>query len=212
MEIISHRGYWTSLSEKNTRNAFDRSFSLGFGTETDVRDRNQELVIAHDMASEFDITFDEFCRIYKKNSCEKTLALNIKSDGLAVQLKKALTTHDIKNYFLFDMSVPDLRSSLTHGLNCYSRISEVETEASFYDSCIGIWMDGFYSDWYKPTDIYNFLKDGKSVCLVSSELHKRDYNQLWNLLRFSKLHLESELILCTDMPEEAFTFFFGGIK
>lgn len=38
MKIISHRGFWHNPSEKNTEMAFCRSFELGFGTETDVRD------------------------------------------------------------------------------------------------------------------------------------------------------------------------------
>ena len=38
MQVISHRGYWKAASEKNTQTAFKRSFSLGYGTETDVRD------------------------------------------------------------------------------------------------------------------------------------------------------------------------------
>ena len=46
MIVLSHRGYWKTPAEKNTAAAFRRSFDLGFGTETDVRDRGGELVIA----------------------------------------------------------------------------------------------------------------------------------------------------------------------
>lgn len=35
MIILSHRGYWKETHEKNLPIAFERSFSLGFGTETD---------------------------------------------------------------------------------------------------------------------------------------------------------------------------------
>jgi len=38
MLVISHRGYWKELAEKNRPIAFERSFALGFGTETDIRD------------------------------------------------------------------------------------------------------------------------------------------------------------------------------
>ena len=51
MEILSHRGYWKTVTEKNTIIAFKRSFNLGFGTETDIRDLNGNLVISHDMPS-----------------------------------------------------------------------------------------------------------------------------------------------------------------
>jgi hypothetical protein len=40
MQILSHRGYWQHPSEKNTEAAFRRSFLLGYGTETDIRDRD----------------------------------------------------------------------------------------------------------------------------------------------------------------------------
>ncbi len=52
MQVISHRGYWKSAAEKNTTTAFARSFALGYGTETDVRDLNGELVISHDMPTQ----------------------------------------------------------------------------------------------------------------------------------------------------------------
>ena len=45
MKIISHHGFWHIPSEKNTETAFCRSFELGFGTETDVRDSLGALVI-----------------------------------------------------------------------------------------------------------------------------------------------------------------------
>lgn len=116
MNIISHRGYWGTDEEKNTEVAFQRSFSLGFGTETDLRDRNGELVIAHDLSTESDLSFEVFCEIYLKNPGKFLLAINIKADGLATMLKESLERHGISNYFLFDMSVPDLRASLDAGL------------------------------------------------------------------------------------------------
>ena len=42
MIIISHRGYWKDAAEKNRPVAFARSFDLGYGTETDVREMVHE--------------------------------------------------------------------------------------------------------------------------------------------------------------------------
>ena len=66
MKILSHRGYWNNLTEKNSKSAFRRSFQLGFGTETDVRDLNGELVISHDMPifDEATLPFYNFLSIY----------------------------------------------------------------------------------------------------------------------------------------------------
>ena len=49
MIILSHRGYWKSEKERNQEVAFHRSFDLGYGTETDIRDIQGKLVISHDM-------------------------------------------------------------------------------------------------------------------------------------------------------------------
>lgn len=38
MQILSHRGYWKSMEEKNSIIAFDRSFFSLYGLETDLRD------------------------------------------------------------------------------------------------------------------------------------------------------------------------------
>lgn len=210
MNIISHRGYWGTDEEKNTEVAFQRSFSLGFGTETDLRDRNGELVIAHDLSTESDLSFEVFCEIYLKNPGKFLLAINIKADGLATMLKESLERHGISNYFLFDMSVPDLRASLDAGLKCFTRVSDVETEPCYYGTCSGIWLDGFYSDWYRSKDLFKFLRDGKQVCLVSSELHKRDPMPLWRMLKEAGMHREPQLTLCTDRPESAKLYFFEG--
>lgn len=208
MIVISHRGYWYLDSEKNQEIAFERSFSLGFGTETDVRDRNGDLVIAHDMPTESDISFEKLCQIYRKHSGNHHLAINIKSDGLAPRLKEMLEKYDIDNYFLFDMSVPELRVSLAAGLACYTRVSDVEREPCFYGASQGVWLDGFYSDWYRPSDLHRFLRDNKQVCLVSSDLHKRDPLPLWSMLKQAGMQNEPRLTLCTDKPEDAHAYFF----
>ena len=57
MKIICHRGYWQEPSEKNSDIALRRGFSLGLGTETDIRDLNGELVISHDPAKPGVLTF-----------------------------------------------------------------------------------------------------------------------------------------------------------
>lgn len=63
MIILSHRGYWLKESEKNSIAAFKRSFSMGFGTETDVRDRDGQLVISHDSANRQCVTLDTFFQL-----------------------------------------------------------------------------------------------------------------------------------------------------
>ena len=75
MQILSHRGYWHDfLSESNKRIAFERSFDLGFGTETDLRDICGEIVISHDMPKGDEMTFEELLEIMGRRNLP--LALN----------------------------------------------------------------------------------------------------------------------------------------
>ena len=207
MEIVSHRGYWKAAEEKNSEIAFERSFSLGYGTETDLRDYKEELVISHDIANEKNLTVDNFFKIYKKYLAG-TLALNIKADGLQLKLKKLLEEHSIENYFVFDMSIPDTLGYIKEGLAFFSRQSEYELMPAFYDECDGIWLDAFVDTWYDGEIICNHINNNKKVAIVSSELHKRNHVSLWQNLKKNKVHLLDKAILCTDIPEEATKYFF----
>jgi glycerophosphoryl diester phosphodiesterase len=206
MEIISHRGYWKSKNEKNSIVAFNRSFSLGFGTETDVRDFHGDLVISHDIASEDSLSIDELLLEYIKFP-QKTLALNIKSDGLVKLLSYKLNEYEIKNYFVFDMSIPDSLSYINCHINFFLRQSEIESDMSLYDKSVGIWLDSFYSSWFDGEIIANHLTNEKKVCIVSPELHGRDYSELWSTLKKLNFIDSNEIILCTDIPDEANKYF-----
>ncbi|HET8686082.1 MAG TPA: hypothetical protein VFM18_05380, partial [Methanosarcina sp.] len=109
MIIISHRGHWLATEEKNTALAFRRSFLSGFGTETDVRDHLGKLVISHDVVppDANPLLLDDFLEIY--GNFDQPLAINIKSDGLAEILNSTMNRHGITNWFVFDMSIPDMR-------------------------------------------------------------------------------------------------------
>lgn len=211
MKVLSHRGYWQKPEEKNTALAFKRSFALGYGTETDIRDCKGDLVISHDMPSGTEIHFDAFLDLVAEESTWQstslTLALNIKADGLAPTLKKFLDRHPKLDAFAFDMSVPDMRSYIETGVPVFTRMSEVEKQPVWLDLAVGVWLDGFCCEWYDNSVIERLLADGKRVCIVSPELHKRTHVSLWERIR--PLAGEGALMLCTDFPDEAARFFFG---
>lgn len=206
MEIISHRGYWILPEEKNSVISFLRSFQSFYGTETDIRDYNQKLVVSHDVPNETSIIIDNLFKLYKNNK-HQTLALNIKSDGLAPFLLNKLTEYQIENYFVFDMSIPDTISYLKYGLKVMIRQSEYEKDLPFYNQSIGIWLDSFISEWYDEELIKAHINEGKKVCIVSSELHNRNHLSLWKMLKETGLCFDSNIILCTDKPTEATNFF-----
>jgi hypothetical protein len=208
MKIISHRGYWQTASEKNTKVAFERSFSLGYGTETDLRDHNSRVVISHDMAHQASMPAEVFFEIYKSFGKPLPLALNVKADGLQNEVERLLKEYEIDNYFLFDMAVPDGVLYIRMKLNAYTRQSEFEPTPAYYDSAAGVWLDEFEDHWISKNTITQHRANGKAVCIVSPELHGRDQCIAWEHYRDLEKDIGGDyLMLCTDMPEKAHAFF-----
>jgi hypothetical protein len=203
MQIISHRGYWLEKPERNLKVAFDRSFDLGFGTETDVRDVAGRLVISHDMPNGEEMSLDDLLQIMAGRNLP--LAMNIKADGLCEPLKATFEAHGHSNWFVFDMAVPDMRSYLASGVCTYTRLSDVEPVPAWLSEADGIWLDSFGSEWYSRDQLAGLLADGKEICVVSSELHGREHLPLWQLL--AEFQGAANLTLCTDLPESARSFF-----
>jgi glycerophosphoryl diester phosphodiesterase len=208
MVVLSHRGYWKEVHEKNLPKSFERSFSLGFGTETDIRDYKGELVISHDIADKNCISIKEMFEIYNKYDNTLPLALNIKADGLQVKLKELLEEYKITNYFVFDMSIPDGLGYLKQNIKVFTRESEYEKVPSFYDEACGIWLDEFQGHWITKEVIEKHIGNNKQICIVSSDLHKREYKKEWQHYKTIEKELGIDnLMICTDYPKIAKEFF-----
>lgn len=206
--ILSHRGYWLKEKEKNTIKAFERSFSLGFGTETDIRDFNGELVISHDIPTGSPLSVDSFFQIYNSFDNSLPLALNIKSDGLQEALNKIIKKYKIENYFVFDMSIPDTIGYLKKSIKTYARQSEYEQTPSFYNTVNGIWLDEFKTEWITTDIIRSHVANSKNVCIVSPELHKKDYLKRWQDYKCNfNLANNNYINICTDFPVKAKEYF-----
>lgn len=203
MKILSHRGFWLTTEEKNKPVAFQRSFDQRFGTETDVRDRLGELVIAHDMATQEDMTLAEMLAILDNRHLP--IAMNIKADGLAIPLKQTMEHAGVQDWFVFDMAIPDTRSYLRADVPVFTRMSEVEQSPIWLEESAGVWLDAFNEIWYTVDQIEALLEKSKRVCVVSPELHKRAHASLWQMLL--PLRDQPALMLCTDLAAEAQIFF-----
>lgn len=199
MQIISHRGYWKEPAEKNSRAAFARTLEAGFGTETDVRDLAGQLVVAHDPPKGGEMRWRELVAMFEGSGLP--LAVNVKSDGLATLLGQAFS-ESATPWFAFDMSGPQTVLFARQGLPFYTRHSDVEPQPIFYSEAAGVWLDSFTDDqWIRPDVVRRHLDAGKSVCVVSSELHGREPRPLWDGL--AELKEEARVMLCTDWPETA---------
>ncbi len=114
INIICHRGFWLSKEEQNTLVAFKRAFDAGLGVELDVRDCVGSLVVSHDPPGgeyESHLGFTEVLDLLK--GCDNILAVNVKSCGLAPWFAKLKPP---KNWFFFDMAIPDIDDYLGHNL------------------------------------------------------------------------------------------------
>lgn len=204
MKIIAHRGLWSDHKEKNTLVAFKRAFLEGFGIETDIRDHLGRIVISHNIPSGESLDFRYLLELYNNINPKLKLALNIKADCLQDHLKNLLIEYEIENYFVFDMSVPDGLIYIDKNFNTFTRMSEFELQPSFYNEACGVWLDEFKAHWITKTTIEHNILNNKQVCIVSPELHKREYLNEWleykNIAREFK---EGEIMICTDYPIEA---------
>jgi len=205
MIILSHRGYWLEAAEKNTPTAFLRSFELGFGTETDVRDLAGELVISHDPPKGGEMSLAAYLR--QPGAASLPQAINVKADGLARLIAQAMREAGATNWFVFDMSVPDTLMQLKEGNPVFIRMSEYEPEPPLLEQAAGVWLDAFEGRWWDCALIERIVQRGKQVCIVSPELHKRPHLATWEALR--PLAGLAGVMLCTDVPEAAQAFFGG---
>ena len=206
MEILCHRGCWKNKNEQNTWASFKKALELNFGIETDVRDKGNKLVISHDPPSGESILFEDFIKLFSQyRSASQSLAINIKSDGLAQEIKKLIKHYKIYNYFTFDMSIPEMIKYKKSSLNYFSTLSEYEKEITMSSNSKGIWLDAFESEWYNQAYIDKLIKTVNKICIVSAELHNRDNKEQWEQLR--KYSQNAKIMLCTDQPGKAKEYF-----
>jgi glycerophosphoryl diester phosphodiesterase len=207
--ILAHRGWWLKPDEKNSRLALGRAFENGFGVETDIRDLNGELVVSHDMpvAGHDGLLFDDFLDLYSKSGANTVLALNVKSDGLAGAMLKSLDAFGVKNYFVFDMSVPDTLGYLSNGMRVFTRRSEFEQGSTLDARAEGLWLDSFEEAFVSCTLIRESVAAEKFSAVVSPELHRKPHLQAWDTWRAMLRTLSEEerarVMLCTDFPDAA---------
>jgi hypothetical protein len=201
LKIISHRGFWCKKNEPNTLGSFAKAFEFGFGVETDFRDYLGEIVISHDVPKGNLVTGHMFFELYKKIGSNLPLAINIKSDGLQELIVNQLKNVEDNNFFVFDMSIPDSLAWTKYKVPLYARQSEIEINPILYEESSGIWLDCFKSDWWKPELIDSHLENGKNVCIVSPELHKRDPQNVWKILK-KRYKNNQNVLICTDYPSD----------
>lgn len=206
MKILAHRGFWNEQYTKNSLEAIRYALDCRYGFESDIRDYDCKLVISHDIATTANVDAEKVFLELAKHGDKYCFAINIKSDGLKDTLFEQLSAYKIKNYFAFDMSVPQMVEYIEKGITVFTRQSEYEKEPVLYSEAKGVWVDGFNcNDWITEELLRDHIEKGKEVCVVSPELHGRKYHDFWEKLLGMKIDF-SKVLLCTDKPDEAKDF------
>lgn len=203
MRLLAHRGLWRQPAERNTLAALCAAVDLGHGVETDIRDLDGALVISHDPATTAGhVNLDAFLvHCARAHRCG-TLALNIKADGLQAALAARLEAHGLTDYFVFDMSVPDTLAYRSRAMPWAVRLSEFEDGGPLLAEASIVWLDAFErDDWYALERLEALLLAGKTVAVVSPELHRRPHAAAWQ--RLLPLAGHERLLLCTDYLHQA---------
>jgi glycerophosphoryl diester phosphodiesterase len=200
VEILAHRGLWQQSDEANSLKALVSAAAEGFGIEFDVRDSRGQVVVAHDPPRGGDLLLEEMMSELPESV--GTLAVNIKSDGIAPEVVAALAG---RSWFAFDMSAPQSLAYLSHGAPVYARVSDVEPEPILVDEASGLWVDALRGEWLTHDHFLALSALGLPLALVSPELHGREHGNLWQVL--AELGGSVPILLCTDRAHEAREFF-----
>jgi hypothetical protein len=192
--IYAHRGFWHEKSEQNTETAFTACISEGFAIETDLRLKDDGLVLAH---STEDLRNSP--PGISQSLFSTKVALNIKEDGLLQALLDFRIAIMDSDSFVFDGSIPEMLIYKKAGIPHALRLSEYEMEPA-WDTGI-LWIDGFEDDWWlKDSPVKkHFL--GKKVIIVSPEIHGRDPLNTWDFVLENWENPNYEIAICTDLPK-----------
>lgn len=194
MQLLCHRGVWSTRGEQNTLAAFRRAWDNGWGIETDLRDHQGRVVVSHDPARDDALPLEQLLDEHGRHGGGSPLALNIKADGLAAPVAHALTAAGTDGAFVFDMSVPDALSYLKAGVPTWTRWSDVEPDPVLLEQSSGVWVDAFASDaWWTASELAAAATE-RPLCIVSPELHGRAPELVWEQVA------DLPVSLCTDRP------------
>lgn len=198
-QILCHRGKWSHPNQKNSLEALKTALSCGYGLETDLRDALGKIVVSHDPVFELSQSLQAEALLEAVAGSDNLVALNLKSDGLT----KFLRPNQLpKNYFFFDMSIPEALLVQASGFKFAERLSEFEKSAPLCAPYV--WIDCFKSEWMFSDSglaLLDRIQPEVQIVFVSPELHQRDPRKMWAEFRRFSAQREGTFI-CTDLPDE----------
>ena len=174
-----------------------KSVPQNMGIEVDIRYEGNKLILHHDpFVSGED--FEAFLQEYK----HAFIILNIKSEGIEEKTLQLINKHNIKEYFLLDITFPQVvKLSKAGNKNIAIRFSEYEPieQALRLKGLVNwVWIDCF-NDLPLNEKTYLGLKKYFKICIVSPELQKHSTDTIPELKKIlSKCAVDA---ICTKVPE-----------
>jgi len=141
------------------------------GVEIDIRPYGKNLVLNHEPFSDGE-RLSDFLQEYNHS----LLILNVKSEGIELEILKLMEKHGIENYFFLDVTFPYMVKYMNNGVNQFAvRFSEYEsinTCLNLIDKVTWVFIDNFTRLPIENNSI-KFLSAFFKICVVSPELLKR---------------------------------------
>tara|TARA_Y100000590_G_scaffold419457_1_gene521210 strand:- start:669 stop:1253 length:585 start_codon:yes stop_codon:yes gene_type:complete len=191
MIIIKHR--------VNTINSL-KKIDQKYGIEIDIRSKNKKLILHHDPFKKGP-NLDVFLKYYR----HKFLVANIKEEGLEYKVIESLKKKKIKNYFLLDVTVPQLIKIIKKEKKIAFRISKYENirgALKFRKILKWVWVDTFKGQLPISTkEILKLKKNNYKICLVSPELPTNKFVYLKKMKKKIKNYKKLFNAICTKKPK-----------
>ncbi|MCB9799916.1 MAG: hypothetical protein H6757_04075 [Candidatus Omnitrophica bacterium] len=167
------------------------------GVELDLRDAVDGIHIQHDAFSKGE-AFDNYIKDYKHS----LLIANIKSEGTETKALDVLKNHNIKDFFLLDLSLPALVKLVKTGERRiavrFSEYEPIEFVLRFKDKINWVWVDCFSGNAFNQEHLLELKKSFK-LCLVSPELHAYSTDQV-RIYKEGLKGVEPDAV-CTKYPD-----------
>jgi hypothetical protein len=172
-----------------------------YGVEIDIRSQKNRLFLNHDPFKN-GVDFDSFLKKFKHNF----LVVNVKEEGIEFKILNKLKKNKIKNFFLLDVTIPQLVKILKtkNERRIAFRISKYEGiggALKLAKRISWIWLDTF--DGKLPIS-FNQIKKLKQkkfkICLVSPELPMKRISHLQKLKNKIYKKINFFDAVCTKKP------------
>jgi hypothetical protein len=166
-----------------------------YGVEIDLRDYKKKIILSHDPFKSGE-SFYEFLKKYD----HKFLILNVKNEGIELNILKILKKFKIKNYFFLDCTFPSLINLTKKGIkNIAIRVSDYESFHTLRNmKYLAKWVGlECFKHLHPDENTYKLIKQYKyQLWLVSPELHRRKIGnrKFLKLVKSQKIKID---MLCT---------------